>query len=131
MGFKPQLWIIIVSLLVIGLGLSAKLVSSFVDCINHNIRVRNYADDMSTYGMVSAVFFSSCSVGAFIGPSAGGYLLEHFGYRAASIYILVTEAVMITLFVVARIRQSARDRDRKTGSISSRRKYSQTIHTVI
>jgi hypothetical protein len=63
--FQPQLWIIIVSLLVIGLGLSAKLVSSFVDCINHNIRVRNYADDMSTYGMVSAVFFSSCSVGEF------------------------------------------------------------------
>ena len=103
--FEPELWIIILSLLTIGLGLSAKLVSSFVDAINHNIRIRNYPDDMSTYGMVSALFFSSCSVGAFIGPSAGGYLLEHFGYRSSSLYIFTVEAVMILLFIVAKIRQ--------------------------
>ena len=81
--------------------------------------------------MVSAVFFSSCSVGAFIGPSAGGYLLEHFGYRAASMYILVTEAVMITLFIVARIRQAGREREGKRNYSTLRRRYSQTIHTVI
>ena len=101
---EPRLWLVILALFLIGLGLSAKLVSSFVDCVNHNIRVRKYPDGTTTYGLVSALFFSSCSIGAFVGPSAGGFFLEKFRYRSASLYILVTEAVMLLLFLVARLR---------------------------
>lgn len=132
-----KLWVIITSMLVIGLGLSAKLVSSFVDCLNYNIKVRGYPDEMSTYGMVSALFFSSCSVGAFIGPSAGGYLLEHFGYRWSSLYIVTIDAVMIILFVAYKLRQkysnselAKRERFISTGSLVRNRCYSQSVHTV-
>lgn len=58
-AFDAQLWLIIVSLIVIGLGMSAKLVTGFVDAINYSIKVRGLPDDMTTYGMVSAMFFST------------------------------------------------------------------------
>ena len=132
-----QLWVIIFSMLVIGLGLSAKLVSSFVDCLNYNIKVRGYPDEMSTYGMVSALFFSSCSVGAFVGPSAGGYLLETFGYRWSCMYIVLLDALMIILFVAYKLRQRYSDSDLakrerlvSTGSLVKNRSYSQSVHTV-
>lgn len=120
-SFEPQLWLIIVALLVIGLGLSAKLVSSFVDCLHHSIQVRKFPDDAATYGMVSALFFSSCSIGACVGPSVGGFLLEHFGYRAASYFILIVEVLMVLMFVVSRLRQPT----------DSSRRYSHISHTVI
>jgi predicted MFS family arabinose efflux permease len=74
---------------------------------------------------------SSCITGAFVGPSAGAHLLEHFGYRAASMYILVTEAVMIVFFIWARIRQAAREKKEKHEILGNRRRSSQTIHSVI
>lgn len=102
--YSSQLWLIIVSLLFIGLGLSAKLVSSFVACLNHSVSVRGYPNDSATHGLVSALFFSSCSVGAFIGPSAGGYLLDHFGYRWATLFIVITDLFMILLLVISKLR---------------------------
>jgi MFS family permease len=99
----PQLWLIMVALMIIGLGISAKLVTGFVDAINYSIKERGLPDDMTTYGMVSAMFFSSCSVGAFIGPSAGGYLLDNYSYRQASVYLLVIDVLMVALFVVFKI----------------------------
>jgi len=93
-SFEPKLWMIIVSLIIIGLGISAKLVTGFVDAITHSIKRRGLPDDMTTYGMVSAMFFSSCSVGAFIGPILGGVLLDYFDYRQASYYILFVDVVL-------------------------------------
>lgn len=110
------------ALLIIGLGLSAKLVSSFVDCLNYNIKVRGFPNDITTYGLVSALFFSSCSVGAFIGPSAGGYLLDHFGYRASSLYIVTVDALMIVLFIGYKIHlrytKEGRRKDRLMSTVS-------------
>jgi MFS family permease len=92
---------------------------------------------MSTYGMVSALFFSSCSVGAFIGPSAGGYLLDNFGYRWSSMYIVLLDAIMIILFVLYKLQQkysnselSKRERLISTGSLVKNRCYSQSVHSV-
>ena len=73
-SFNRSLWIIIVSLLLIGLGQSAKLVSSFVGTLNHTIKVRGYPDDRSTYGMVSALFFSSCSLGSVFQTALAAFL---------------------------------------------------------
>lgn len=61
-SFEPQLWLIIVALIVIGFGISAKLVTGFVDAISHSIKRRGLPDDMTTYGMVSAMFFSRSAV---------------------------------------------------------------------
>lgn len=131
LGFEPNLWVIVCALLVIGLGLSAKLVSSFVDAINHNLKVRKYPDDVATYGMVSALFFSSCSVGAFVGPSAGGFMLDHFGFRWASMYIVVMEILMITFFFIIRFRRLAQDKIQGLERRSSSMRYSQAKYEVI
>ncbi|KAI1305388.1 MFS-type transporter SLC18B1 [Halotydeus destructor] len=100
---EPKLWLILVALAIIGLGISAKLVTGFVDAFTYSIKVRGLPDDMSTYGLVSAMFFSSCSIGAFIGPSAGGYLLDHYDYRTSSIYLLVIDIAMMLLFCVFKL----------------------------
>lgn len=131
LGFEPNLWVIVCALLVIGLGLSAKLVSSFVDAVNHNIKVRKYPDDTATYGMVSALFFSSCSVGAFCGPSAGGFLLDHFGFRCASLYILLMEILMITFFFVIRYRRLAHEKRQVVERQCCHRSTSQPTYEVI
>lgn len=87
---------VIVSLLTIGLGHSAKLVAGFISCMSHTIKDRGYPDDIGTYGLVSALFFSSCSVGAFTGPTLGGYFLDVYGYRDATWLLFVVEAALVS-----------------------------------
>lgn len=93
---EPSMPMIIISLVITGFGMSAKLVCSFVDAINNSIDGRGMPNDVGTYGLVSAVFFTSCSIGASIGPSAGGFLLEHFDYRPSTIVVFAIETFMVS-----------------------------------
>lgn len=54
---------VITSLVLVGIGMSAKLVSSFVSARNETIERRHFPDNPITYGMISAMFFSSGSIG--------------------------------------------------------------------
>lgn len=94
---KPSMSLVIASLIITGFGMAAKLVCSFVDAINNSIDGRGMPNDVGTYGLVSAVFFTSCSIGASIGPSAGGFLLENFNYRPSTIVVFSIESFMVSL----------------------------------
>ncbi|GIY29287.1 MFS-type transporter SLC18B1 [Caerostris extrusa] len=103
--FIVLLWTVIGSLVLIGFGLSAKLVSSFVGALKSTIS-RGFPDNLATYGMVSALFSTSCSIGAFVGPSIGGLLLDTTGYRMGTVVIFALEAafliiLLLYLFMVA------------------------------
>ncbi|CAG2172886.1 unnamed protein product [Oppiella nova] len=110
---EPELWIIIVSLVFIGLGIASKLVTAFISALHDSIHRRGFADDISTYGLVSAMFFCACSVGAFIGPSLGGFLLDRIGYRKAILVILIVDILMVFLhsfhLIVRRVQSSRSD----------------------
>lgn len=93
--FEPSLPVIVVSLFVIGLGIAAKMVCAFVDAMNESTKKMGMPNSVETYGIVSAMFFSSCSIGAFLGPSLGGFLIDTIQYRNATIFVLVVEAFMI------------------------------------
>ncbi|GFW23245.1 hypothetical protein TNCV_3803451 [Trichonephila clavipes] len=93
------LWTVIGSLVVIGFGLSAKLVSSFVGALQNTI-LRGFPDNLATYGMVSALFSTSCSIGAFIGPSLGGLLLDTTGYKMGTVVIFSFEIVFLILLLL-------------------------------
>ncbi|XP_015916843.1 MFS-type transporter SLC18B1 [Parasteatoda tepidariorum] len=112
--FKPTLWTVIGSLVVVGLGLSAKLVSSFIGALK-NVIHRGFPDNLATYGMVSALFSTACSTGAFIGPSLGGFLLDTTGYRMGTVVILSLEiffmVILVTYVVYSNIKKRNAERD--------------------
>ncbi|GFT51678.1 MFS-type transporter SLC18B1 [Nephila pilipes] len=97
---EPAIWIVIISLFLMGLGLGAKLVCAFTGCLQDTMN-RGLPPDLSTYGLVSSMIASSQSLGAFMGPSVGGYLLETVGYQKSSMALLVLETVLILLLVVS------------------------------
>ena len=71
------------------------MVCSFMDALDDSIKRRGFKNDVSTYGLVSAMFFTSCSIGAFIGPSMGGFLLETLEYRRATYLIFGIDVCMV------------------------------------
>ncbi|XP_053205515.1 MFS-type transporter SLC18B1-like [Panonychus citri] len=100
---EPQLWLVIVSLIIVGIGMAAKQVSAYIACLNDTINRRGYPNETSTYALVSATNFSSCSAGAFLGPSVGGYLLGTIGYRASTQVILGFEILTLILLVLYKL----------------------------
>ncbi|XP_076326301.1 MFS-type transporter SLC18B1-like isoform X2 [Tachypleus tridentatus] len=99
MPFDTKLWIVIVSLLLHGFGIGAVLVSAFVGALRDTIK-RGFPDDLTTHGLVSSLFASSASLGSFIGPSVGGYLLEKIGYRNGTSVLLIIEAILVCILVI-------------------------------
>ncbi|KAF8791572.1 MFS-type transporter SLC18B1-like isoform X1 [Argiope bruennichi] len=96
----PKIWIVIISLILMGLGLGAKLVCAFTGTLQDTMN-RGLPPDLSTYGLVSSMIAASQSLGAFVGPSVGGYLLDNMGFRKASMTLLVLETVLIILLIVS------------------------------
>ncbi|XP_054708869.1 MFS-type transporter SLC18B1-like [Uloborus diversus] len=129
--FHATLWTVIGSLVVIGLGLSAKLVSSFVGALQNTIE-RGFPDNLATYGMVSALFSTACSTGAFIGPSIGGFLLDNTGYRMGTVvifsfelfFLCILSGYMIVRTVRTRRSSKALEREPLLTSSYARRSYS-------
>ncbi|XP_054157220.1 MFS-type transporter SLC18B1-like [Oppia nitens] len=107
---EPQLWLIVVSLIFIGLGLASKLITAFISTLNDSINRRGFPDDMSTYGLVSAMYFSANSIGAFIGPTLGGFLLDTIGYRNSTLVILIIDLILLTLLVIYLITRNRKRR---------------------
>ena len=45
-----------------------------------------FPDRIETYALISGLFTSLYSAGAFIGPSVGGAIAQHMSFRGASIF---------------------------------------------
>ncbi|XP_076371413.1 MFS-type transporter SLC18B1-like isoform X4 [Tachypleus tridentatus] len=98
-SFEADLWLIIVALIFLELGLSAKMVCSFSAAIQDSVK-RGFPNDLSTYGMICGIFASMASLGAFAGPSVGGYLLETIGYRNSTAVLFTMEGVLIVMLLL-------------------------------
>ncbi|XP_022254884.1 MFS-type transporter SLC18B1-like, partial [Limulus polyphemus] len=92
-NFEADLWLIILALSLLGLGLSAKLVCTFAIALQ-DATDRGFPDDVSTYGMIGGLFACVSSIGAFIGPSLGGYLLDTTGYEYGTLVLVTLEAIL-------------------------------------
>ncbi|XP_072042154.1 MFS-type transporter SLC18B1-like [Amphiura filiformis] len=95
-----QVWTVIVT---VGLGsllLGCAIVPTFIDLLN-TAKWYGLPDDISTQGIVSGVFNSFFSLGAFVGPTVGGVLQQHYGFPWASTmvgFMFVIMAILIVLF---------------------------------
>lgn len=83
---KLSLALCIVSLIVHGVGFGAVLVSTFAGA--HRDAIANgFPDDLGTYGLVSGIWTSTFALGCFIGPSAGGVLMDYVGFDWSTVIV--------------------------------------------
>ena len=63
------------------------------------ISTSGFPDRIETYALISGLFTSLYSAGAFIGPSVGGAIAEHVSFRGASIFPLSIEIAIFVLTI--------------------------------
>lgn len=51
-------------------------------------RKEGLPDTIETYGLISGLWTSTFALGAFIGPSASGYLYDSIGFRKSTIFVI-------------------------------------------
>jgi len=79
-----------------GIGFGAAFVVGFNGVLQgaHN---NGFPKTLATNGLISGVFTSTFSLGCFIGPSIGGYLLDYFGFRWGSLIPLILHLIVINI----------------------------------
>lgn len=112
--FEPSLELVIVALVLIGLGTGIKLVAALVGSFKYSIEDLGMPDNKSTFGVCSSIYHTSTSVGAFLGPSVGGVLIEKFGYRPGTYFLLWFELALIVGLIVFLIDQQVRPKYSRT-----------------
>ncbi|KAJ1523716.1 hypothetical protein ONE63_001550 [Megalurothrips usitatus] len=96
---KTVLSMTAVGLVLHGLGIAAQLVASFTDALRTSI-AHGFPNNLETYGLISGLWTSTFALGAFIGPSVGGFLLEHVGFSYGSLFVVGLNAVVCVMVMV-------------------------------
>lgn len=55
-----------------------------------------FANNLETYGLISGLWTSTFALGAFIGPSIAGILYDIVGFGAATLFVIVLSAVVVS-----------------------------------
>uniref|UniRef100_U5EU51 Putative chromaffin granule amine transporter n=1 Tax=Corethrella appendiculata TaxID=1370023 RepID=U5EU51_9DIPT len=104
-----SLELVAVGLVFQGLGTGAILVSCFVDALRTAIK-HGFPDTVETYGLVSALWTSSFSCGAFVGPSVAGYLYDLVGFRASTLFVIILFIVIAFILLIIACTEKSRER---------------------
>ncbi|XP_069682376.1 MFS-type transporter SLC18B1-like [Periplaneta americana] len=75
----------VLGLIIHGIGTASILVPCFIDVIRAAVSY-GFPDDMATYGLVSGLWASFFSLGAFVGPSVAGVLYDTVGFRNGTLF---------------------------------------------
>ena len=97
----------IASLVVHAIGFAAQLVAGFSvahrDALQHG-----FPDNLDTYALISGLWTSAFALGAFVGPSCAGALVDYFQFSSASLLVVASQVSVILLtaaFVTCQIRR--------------------------
>ena len=86
-GLPTLLPVCVAALVLHGFGNGSVLVSSFV--ISHAEAITSgFSDNINTYGLVSGLWTSTFALGAFVGPTVAGILLDHCGFPWAAMFVV-------------------------------------------
>ncbi|GAB5571904.1 MFS-type transporter SLC18B1 isoform X2 [Prionailurus iriomotensis] len=80
---EGQLWLLVLILVLNGVSAGMSIIPTFpeiLSCAYEN----GFEEGLSTLGLVSGLFSAMWSVGAFIGPTLGGFLYEKIGFEWAA-----------------------------------------------
>ncbi|KAM7308976.1 uncharacterized protein ISCGN_012607 [Ixodes scapularis] len=86
---QPSLWMVYVSLVLMGNGMAALFVCSYCQALRRATEL-GYPDNLRTSGFVSSVLFPSLVIGGLATSPIAGYLVDTFGYRKGSMFMFVT-----------------------------------------
>lgn len=98
-SFEPELWLIILSLILCGLGIAAKMVCAFSGMLQF-AEENDFPLDKNTYALTSAIFNAACAVGASAGPLTGGAFLDYFDFRSGTYLLALMELLLGSLYVI-------------------------------
>ncbi|XP_014795288.1 PREDICTED: MFS-type transporter SLC18B1 [Calidris pugnax] len=80
---KSQLWMFVLVLVFIGFSLGMSAIPLFPEML-HCAYENGFEEGLSLLGLVSGLFNAMWSLGAFAGPTIGGFLTEKLGFEWAS-----------------------------------------------
>ena len=90
---NTSLGLVLGSLCLNGIGLGGELVPSFAGAHRFAI-LAGFPQDMSTLGLVSGLWTSFFALGAFIGPTTAGILVDNFGHRNTTLFVVVLHSLL-------------------------------------
>lgn len=99
----PNFNVIIAMLVVHGIGFAAELVAGF-SCAHREAIANGFPDNLGTYALVSGLWTATFALGAFVGPSVAGLLVDYFEFRYATLFVIATQITVffMTFFMVTR-----------------------------
>nr|XP_047931660.1 MFS-type transporter SLC18B1 isoform X2 [Anser cygnoides] len=80
---ESQLWMFVLVLVLIGFSLGMSAIPVFPEIL-HCAYENGFEEGLSLLGLVSGLFSAMWSLGAFMGPTLGGFLNEKLGFEWAS-----------------------------------------------
>ncbi|NXX90498.1 S18B1 protein, partial [Centropus bengalensis] len=80
---ESQLWMFVLMLVFIGFSLGMSAIPVFPEIL-HCAHENGFEEGLSLLGLVSGLFNAMWSLGAFVGPTLGGFLNEKLGFEWAS-----------------------------------------------
>merc|ERR1711973_24854 len=84
-SIEPSVGLIYGMITMGGIAYGLVLVSTFARAQGSAIRL-GYTDDLPTYLLISGLWSSSVYLGAFAGPTIGGFLVEKVGFAQSCVY---------------------------------------------
>ncbi|RZC41026.1 UDP-glucose:glycoprotein glucosyltransferase, partial [Asbolus verrucosus] len=86
---SSTLWLNLVALSILGISVALALLPTFQGLLSSAIS-SGCGDTLSTYSVVAGIWSCVYSLGEVIGPSLGGFLLQHYGFP-------ITSTIMATM----------------------------------
>ncbi|XP_054159756.1 MFS-type transporter SLC18B1-like [Oppia nitens] len=96
---EPQLYLVIISQIFLGLGISALLVGAFEQGTKEN-RNNVFVESSSTTAILSSLFTTWEALGDAFGPVIGGTLMESFDYSWSSFPFFALQLILITIITL-------------------------------
>ncbi|CAB3368781.1 Hypothetical predicted protein [Cloeon dipterum] len=93
------LWMVIIGLMIHGTGIGFSLVTAFIGALQSAVK-NGFSNDISTYAMVSGLWASAFALGAFVGPSIGGVMLDLVGFRWGTLVVIGTHALSFIAHII-------------------------------
>ncbi|KRZ55381.1 MFS-type transporter SLC18B1 [Trichinella nativa] len=92
-----------------GCGLGITVVTSYHYCLNSTLK-HGYPNNFSTYALVSGFYTSAFSLGAFVGPTLGGLLVDLIGFPWTSSHVATLNLIMIIFPIMFLFWENKRDK---------------------
>ncbi|KAF2882673.1 hypothetical protein ILUMI_23497 [Ignelater luminosus] len=90
---ENSLWLDVVALCTLGITVALVLLPTFQGILKSAI-AGGCEDSLPTYSLVAGVWSCMYSLGEVIGPSLGGFILEHYGFPVCSTVMAVMTFIM-------------------------------------